>query len=81
MNNYSYSLVHPSQGFETVIPAKLKFGGVQHRFLSGRTADAGPYSFMDIVSRYVINRSQVDFTYFDVAKAFDMVHGKVLVKK
>lgn len=53
----------------------------QHGFLSGRSTTTNLVSFLQFAAPNVLNHRQVDTVYFDLSKAFDVVHHDLLIRK
>ena len=54
---------------------------LQHGFMAGRSTATQLLLVYDEISRIVDNRGQVDVTYLDLAKAFDSVSHRLLIRK
>ncbi|KAI5640497.1 reverse transcriptase (RNA-dependent DNA polymerase) domain-containing protein [Phthorimaea operculella] len=73
--------------FETMIDRYIRVGvdsrldDSQHGFRSARSTNTNHINFVDSVSTQMETFGQVDATYFDFKKAFDLVDNDILLRK
>lgn len=64
-----------------IFNVKPQLSSDQHGFLSGRSTTTNLVSFLQYVAPAVLSRRQVDTSYFDLSKAFDLVDHNLLLLK
>lgn len=53
----------------------------QHGFISGKSTNTNLFEFIDYLTRNMMGGGQVDTLYMDLAKAFDKINHKILIRK